>query len=91
MRKVIIGTIEAVTLLLAGMLAWNAEAAPLSGCCHIGGVWACGMACSGHSPSPKECCKLYGRWHCPCPPPPHWLPRAARRFHLGISSSMVST
>ena len=70
MRKVVVGTIGAVTLLLAGMLASNAEAAPLTGCCHVAGAWVCGMACWGHSPAPR-CCKLYGRWHCPCPLPPH--------------------
>ena len=42
MRKVIIGITGAVTLLLAGMLASNAEAARLTGCCHIGGYWLCG-------------------------------------------------
>jgi hypothetical protein len=69
MRKVAIGITGAVALLLAGMLAGNAEAAPLKGCCHRAGAWVCGMAC-GVMPAPK-CCKLYGRWQCPCPPPPH--------------------
>jgi len=45
MRKVALGTIGAVTLLLAGMLTGNAEAAPLTGCCHRNGAWMCGMAC----------------------------------------------
>ena len=37
MRKVVIGTIGAVTLLVGGMLAGNSEAARLTGCCHIAG------------------------------------------------------
>src|SRR5262249_61564643 len=44
MRKVVIG---AVALLIAGMLAGNAQAAPLTGCCHRAGAWMCGMACGG--------------------------------------------
>jgi hypothetical protein len=64
MRKVIIGTTGAVMLLLAGMLAWNAEAASPY-CCQISGRWFCGTACLGHS-APR-CCKQYGRWQCPCP------------------------
>jgi hypothetical protein len=74
MGKVVVGTIGAVTLLLAGMLAGNAEAAPLRGCCNVAGIPMCGMACWGHqkpAPPPSRCCKLYGKWHCPCPPPPH--------------------
>jgi hypothetical protein len=71
MRKVVLGTV-AGTLLLAGMLTGNAEAAPLRGCCNVAGIPMCGMACWGHHPPPpSRCCKLYGRWHCPCPPPPH--------------------
>jgi len=67
MRKVVIGITGAVTLLLAGMLASNAEAARLTGCCHIAGRWFCGMACGSSAVSrPSSCCKLYGRWHCPC-------------------------
>ena len=42
MRKVVIGITGAVALLLAGMLAGNAEAAPLTGCCHVAGAWLCG-------------------------------------------------
>ena len=34
MRKVVVGTIGAATLLLAGMLSGNAEAGRLTGCCH---------------------------------------------------------
>jgi hypothetical protein len=45
MRKVVIGI--TVTLALAGMLAGNAEAAPLRGCCIVAGYWMCGMACLG--------------------------------------------
>ena len=63
MRKIVIA---AVALLIAGMLTGNAQAAPLTGCCHRAGVWMCGMAC-GHSSAPSRCCKMYGRWHCPCP------------------------
>ena len=71
MRKVVLGTV-AGTLLLAGMLTGNAEAAPLRGCCNVAGIPMCGMACWGHyPPPPSRCSKLYGRWHCPCPPPPH--------------------
>ena len=44
MRKVIIGIIGAVTLLLAGM-SGDAEAARLTGCCEANGVWICGTAC----------------------------------------------
>ena len=67
MRKVVIGITGAVALLLAGMFASNAEAARLTGCCHINGYWMCGMACGDTGPSPApRCCKLYGRWHCPC-------------------------
>ena len=69
MRKVAIGLTGVIALLLAGMLASDAEAAPLTGCCHRAGAWVCGMVC-GVFPAQK-CCKLYGRWHCPCPPPPH--------------------
>jgi len=75
MRKFVVGTIGAVTLLLAGMFTGNSEAAPLRGCCNVNGMWMCGMACGGrhHSSAPpaSRCCKLYGSWHCPCPPPPH--------------------
>jgi hypothetical protein len=42
MRRVVVATIGAVMLLLAGMLASNAVAARLTGCCHIGGMWLCG-------------------------------------------------
>jgi len=38
MPKVAVGTIVAVMLLLAGMLAGNAEAAPLKGCCNVAGI-----------------------------------------------------
>ncbi len=38
MRKVIVGTIGAGTFLLTGMLASNAEAAPLTGCCYVDGA-----------------------------------------------------
>jgi hypothetical protein len=76
MRKVVIGI--TVTLALAGMLAGNAEAAPLRGCCIVAGYWMCGMACWGqHQSAPPPlrnparpasgCCKQYGRWQCPCP------------------------
>jgi hypothetical protein len=34
MRKVVLGTV-AGTLLLAGMLTGNSEAAPLRGCCNV--------------------------------------------------------
>ena len=71
MRNVVLG---AVTLLFAGMfLVGNANAAALTGCCHVNGTWMCGMACGGQSQTsqPPKCCKLYGKWHCPCPPPPH--------------------
>jgi hypothetical protein len=74
MRKVVVGTMGAVTLLLAVISAGNAEAAPLRGCCNVAGIPMCGMACWGHqkpAPPPSRCCKLYGKWHCPCPPPPH--------------------
>ena len=37
MRKVVVG---AVALLLAGILAPNAEAAPLTGCCHMANGFA---------------------------------------------------
>jgi hypothetical protein len=47
MCKVVVGTIGAVTLLLAGMFTGNAEAAPLRGCCNVAGIWMCGMACGG--------------------------------------------
>ena len=51
MRKVVVGTIGAVTLLLAGMFTGNAQAAPLRGCCNVAGIWMCGMACGGHHQS----------------------------------------
>jgi len=71
MRKVFIGTAGLAAFVVAGMLAGNAETAPLTGCCHRAGAWVCGMACgsTGHSPAPSSgCCKQYGRLHCPCPP-----------------------
>ena len=74
MRKVVFGIIGAVTLLLAGMLAWDAEAQPSTVVCHIGGRWICFLhpwACScSHCYPMANCCKLYGKWHCPCLPPP---------------------
>ena len=68
MRKLIIGIIGAVVLLVAG-LASNAEAARLTGCCHIGGMQFCGSPpCPAPASRPSSCCKQYGTWHCPCPP-----------------------
>jgi hypothetical protein len=55
MRKVAIGITGAVALLLAGMLAGYAEAAPLTGCCHVAGAWLCGSPpLSFGSVSPSE-------------------------------------
>ena len=73
MRKLVFFTIGAITILVAALMAGNVEAARLSGCCNVAGIWMCGMACGGHqSPPPaSQCCKLYGKWRCPCPPPPH--------------------
>jgi hypothetical protein len=78
MRKVIVVITGAVALPLAGMLAGNAEAARLTGCCHVDGAWLCGTVCESNSPAPtsaptpaSNCCKLFGKWLCSCPPPPH--------------------
>src|SRR5262245_14115208 len=67
-RKVFIGTAGLVAFVIAGMLAGNVEAAPLTGCCYRAGNWMCGMACGGMGPSApsSRCCKQYGKWHCPC-------------------------
>jgi hypothetical protein len=78
MRKVVVGTKGLAALLLAGMLAGNAEAARLTGCCHVDGAWLCGTVCEGQSPAPTtapttapSCCKLFGKWLCSCPPALH--------------------
>ena len=67
MRKLVIGIVGAVTLLLAGMLAGNAEAFQLfAKCCSVNGVWSCGYQCA-QPPAPR-CCKVHGKVVCPCPP-----------------------
>jgi len=66
MRKVVIGIVGAVTLLLAGMLAGNAEAQLFAKCCSVNGVWTCGYQCA-HPQAPR-CCKVHGKKVCPCPP-----------------------
>jgi hypothetical protein len=81
MGKVIIGITGAVMLLLAGMLAGNAEAARLTGCCQVDGAWMCGTVCESYSQAPPpaptsaptsapNCCRLFGKWLCACPQAP---------------------
>jgi hypothetical protein len=33
--------------------------------------WDRDRRCPCEFPALTNCCKLYGRWHCPCPPPLH--------------------
>jgi hypothetical protein len=83
MRKLVIGTTGAVALLLAGILAWNAEATTLTGAITArpgtnyslvekAGCWLPGL--------PGECdigkhwvCSPRGH-HCRCAPCPGWYP-----------------
>jgi hypothetical protein len=83
MRKLVIGITAAATLLFAGILAWNAEATPLTGAAAIppgtnhslvekAGCWLPGL--------PGECdvgqhriCDRFSH-HCKCASCPGWYP-----------------
>jgi hypothetical protein len=83
MRKLVIGTSAAAALLLAGVLAWNAEATPLTRATTVpsgtnyslvekAGCWLPGL--------PGECdigkhrvCNRFGN-RCKCAPCPGWYP-----------------
>jgi hypothetical protein len=58
---VVFGIIGAVTLLLAGMFAWDAEALLLS---HRRSLDLLSTSL-GLLLLMANCCKLYGKWHCP--------------------------
>jgi hypothetical protein len=75
MRKAVIGIVGAIALMLAGVLAWNAEATPLTGVTSTSpamshslvervacGVW--GPVCGGGRT--LVCRPLRGCWCAPC-------------------------
>jgi len=79
MRKFVVGIAGAVALMLAGILAWDAEATPLSGATAVhpeasyslverAGCWLPGKCDVGK----QQACDRRGR--CKCVPCPGWYP-----------------
>jgi hypothetical protein len=76
MQTIVGGITAAVTLLLIGMLAWNAEAAPRE---EIERLEKMGYTCKGNGIDTAICTKGARTWHCSrtgcleerAPPPPN--------------------
>ncbi len=70
MRKTAIGITVAFGLLLAGVLAWSAAAAPLTGTTSVRPVMSHVLPAKANCPSGDKGCPAgwfkWGRWCCPC-------------------------
>jgi hypothetical protein len=80
MRKLAIGIAAAVALMLAGILAWNAEATPLTGATTVPPATSHSLVEKAGCWLPGECdvgkhrvCDRFSH-HCKCTPCPGWYP-----------------
>jgi hypothetical protein len=70
MRKLIIGILATIAVLLVSLSDGNAAKITGNFCCGAGAHQVCctrTRGCPCGLPMRPQCCKQFGTWHCPCP------------------------